>query len=228
MASKQQKGSNAWIYWMIAVVVAGAIIMVVLDNKMSGNDTNTEEAVTIDYENQPYIGDEEAPVSIIEFGDYLCPACKNFNEGAIPEIQQELIDSGQAKLYFMHFPVINNDSTKSATFAEVVYQELGNETFWEFHDELYSRQPNHDELEQTPYTDEFLQDTLTTVVDDQEKVEQVMTAYEESSDEIIASDIQLAKDLSVMSTPTMVVNGKVFKGESFEDLKQMVEEAANE
>ena len=84
----------------------------------------------IEYEGQPFLGEESAPVAIVEFGDYKCPACKAFDESLFPLIEQEFVETGQAKFYFMNYSFINNDSHRSAQFAETVYQELGNEKFW--------------------------------------------------------------------------------------------------
>lgn len=98
--------------------------------------------VEINYKDQPYLGQEGAPVQIVEFGDYKCPACKNFNENIFPQIKADLVDTGKAQFYFINYPFINIDSTRSAQFAEAIYQELGNEAFWNFHKLLYEKQPS--------------------------------------------------------------------------------------
>ncbi len=39
----------------------------------------------------------------------------------------------------MNYAFINNDSSRAAEFAETVYKELGNDTFWKFHELLYKK-----------------------------------------------------------------------------------------
>ena len=88
-----------------------------------------EKSVVIDYEGQPFLGEASAPVEIVEFGDYKCPSCKDFNDRLFPVIYQELVETGKAKFYFMNYSFIAPDSTTAAQFAETVYKELGNESF---------------------------------------------------------------------------------------------------
>ncbi|MFC0524574.1 DsbA family protein [Pontibacillus salicampi] len=229
MAATNQKSSNKWIFWMIGIIALGVVLIVVLDNQFSqGSEEEESAAADISYENQPYLGEEDAPVNIIEFGDYKCPACKNFQDAAFPQIKQEFVDTGKAKFYFINFPFINVDSDRSAKFAEVVYRELGNDIFWKFHETLYENQPPAEDEHKDIYKKDFLKETLQSVVEDESKVEQVMTAFEETSDDIISTDKEIAQSLNVSVTPTIAVNGKVFEGETFEDLKNRVEEASKE
>ena len=100
----------------------------------------SEKSVVIDYEGQPFLGEASAPVEIVEFGDYKCPSCKDFNDRLFPIIYEELVETGKAKFYFMNYSFIAADSTTAAQFAETVYKELGNEKFWAFHNLLFANQ----------------------------------------------------------------------------------------
>jgi protein-disulfide isomerase len=219
MAKTKQKSSNAWIYWMIGIVIAAVVIIVLIDRQMSDNS-----AESVSYEDQPYIGEEDAPVTMIEFYDYLCPHCHDYQEVAIPEIKQKLVDTGKAKLYLINHAFIG-DSDKAATFAEVVYQELGNDTFYKFHEHLMSEKVQEAGI----FTDEYLKDALGTVVEDDSKIEKVMSAYKDGAgEEALSTDKEIVSDLGVTSTPTLVVDGEIFEGASFEDLEKAVDEAAED
>ena len=115
---------NKKIFWLIGILAVCLIGIIVLTNV-------NEESVVIDYEGQPFLGEASAPVEIVEFGDYKCPSCKDFNDRLFPVIYQELVKTGKAKFYFMNYSFIAPDSTTAAQFAETVYKELGNETFWD-------------------------------------------------------------------------------------------------
>ncbi|MCD5322328.1 MULTISPECIES: DsbA family protein [Pontibacillus] len=219
MAKTKQKSSNAWIYWMIGIIAAAVIIIVIVDRQMDGGSGGA-----ISYEDQPFIGEEDAPVSMIEFYDYLCPHCQDYQEVAIPEIKQKLIDSGKAKLYLVNLPIIG-DSNKAARFGEAVFQELGSETFVEYHEYIMGERIQEAGI----FTDQYLEEALSSVVDDEEKVEQVVSAYQDGAGEdAVSTDRELASDLNVHQTPTIVVDGEVFEGATFEELEQAVDEAANE
>ena len=85
----------------------------------------------------PVFGSKEAPVTIIEFGDYQCPNCKKWFENTKPDIVTNYLDTGKAKLYFMDLPFLGDDSlpASSATYCA---GEQG--LYWEYHSHLYSNQ----------------------------------------------------------------------------------------
>ncbi|MFC0186980.1 DsbA family protein [Fictibacillus aquaticus] len=222
----QKKSSNGWIFLAVGIVAALAAILIFSGAFEGKKDTAEND---IDYSGQPFLGDENAPVEMIEFGDYKCPACKNFNEQLFPVIEKELIDTGKVKFYFMNYAFINVDSERSAKFAEAVYKELGSETFWKFHHKLYEEQPADHGAEKQ---DIFTEDKLTSIlagVSSESDAEKVKAAYtKDAADKAFETDKDLVSELGVKSTPTLFVDGEEFTGKSLDDLKKMVEDAAKE
>ncbi|MFB5086242.1 DsbA family protein [Psychrobacillus sp. PGGUH221] len=208
------------IFWVIGIVAVCLIAIVVLTDAK-------EKAVDINYEGQPFIGEESAPVEIVEFGDYKCPHCGEFNNSLFPIINQELVETGKAKFYFMNYSFIAADSTTSAQFAETVYKELGNEKFWEFHHLLFANQTT--ETGQTNLmTEDFLKAVLAEVANPEE-TEKVMLAFKEGKGkEAWDKDMSTADSLGVTATPTIFVGGKEFTGGTMDDLAKMVDEAASD
>jgi len=223
----ESKSSSKFIFWVIGLIAVGILALIVFGNHSKDQDKPKE--MKIDYSNQPFLGKESAPVSIIEFGDYKCPNCKNFSQGLVPIIQKELVDTGKAKFYFMNDSFINVDSERSAQFAESVFHELGNETFWKFHDLLFEKQPEDPKYEKIDvFTEKFLIDTLKEVANDQD-VEKVVQHFQSGkSKEAWDKDMKYVEKLGVTGTPTMFVNGKMFEGKNMDDLIKMVDEAAKE
>jgi protein-disulfide isomerase len=224
----KSKSSSKLVFWtvgIIAVIVLGFIFY--SNNTKPEEEAKTEDSVSIDYSNQPFLGNESAPVSIIEFVDYKCPNCMEFAKNTVPIIQKELVDTGKAKFYVMNNSFINVDSIRSAKFAESVYQELGNDMFWEFHDLLFEKQPEDPKDEKKDvFTEDFLADTLKEIASDKEVEMVVKNFRDKKSEDAWDKDMAYVKQLGVTGTPTMIVNGKMFTGQSLEDLKDMVEEAA--
>jgi protein-disulfide isomerase len=227
-SKKGSKNSSAkFVFWIVGLVAVFIIGFIFLAPHKSQNTTTQKEK--IDYTKQPYIGKSTAPVSIIEFGDYKCPNCKNFNAKVIPIIKQELVDTGEAKLYFMNDSFIYTDSTRSAKFAEAVYSVLGNQTFWKFHDSLYQKQPEDSKYEKMDvYDEKFLTDILKEVASDEDVNKAVQYFDAKKSDAAWQKDMDLVAKLNVTGTPTIFVNGKLFDGTTFDDLKKMVDQAAKE
>jgi protein-disulfide isomerase len=216
--------SSKFIFWIIGLIAVCIIGFIFLGNH-SKQESKPKE--TIDYTGQPYLGKKSAPVSIIEFGDYKCPNCKNFAENVIPVIQQQLVDTGKAKLYFLNDSFIYTDSTRAAKFAESVYQELGNKTFWKFHDLLYKKQPEDSKYEKMDvYNETFLTDTLKEIATENDITKVIDNFHAKKSDSAWKKDMDLADKLGVTGTPTLFVDGKQFEGKTLDDLTKMVDKAA--
>jgi protein-disulfide isomerase len=223
---KETNSSSKFIFWVIGLIAVGIIGLIFLNNNSDSDQAAKEE---IDYSNQPFLGEESAPVSIVEFGDYKCPNCKNFAETTVPLIVKEFVDTGKAKFYYFHYPFINVDSKRTAKFSEAVYHELGNEKFWEFHELIFKKQPEDTKYETIDvFTEDFLTETLKEMASDDEVSKVVKYFDTKDPENAWEKDEGLAEELGVTGTPTIFVNGKRFDGQTLDDLNEMVEEASKE
>jgi protein-disulfide isomerase len=222
--NKAKSSSTTFTFWVVGLVAVFILGFIFLGNHSKQQDKTT--STEIDYSNQPFLGKESAPVSIIEFGDYKCPNCKNFTKDVVPIIQKELVDTGKAKFYFMNDSFINVDSERSAKFAESVFAELGNDTFWKFHDLLYKKQPEDSKYEKMDvFTEDFLVTTLKEVTSESDANKALKNFQAKKSDKAWNKDMNYAEKLGVTGTPTIYVNGEQFNGQTIDDLKDMVEKA---
>lgn len=104
-------------------VVAVAVLIVVSQTQMSGGDTNIEGERLLQRQlagipqREMALGDPDAPVTLVEFGDLQCPACKAYAEEVLPEVIESKIRSGEARLDFRNYTIIGQDSTTAATAA---------------------------------------------------------------------------------------------------------------
>ena len=85
----------------------------------------------------PIEGSDGAPITIIEFGDYQCPKCDQWFQNEKPTITADYIDTDKAKLYFVDFPFLGEDST---TAANASYCANDQGKFLEYHSMLYNNQ----------------------------------------------------------------------------------------
>lgn len=99
---------------------------------------NSSQTVSLDViasNLSPVLGSENAPITMIEFGDYQCFYCNHFFHNTEPDIVKNYIDTGKVKMYFKDFTIIGQDSVTAANAAHCA-QEQGK--FWEYHDTLYN------------------------------------------------------------------------------------------
>ena len=85
----------------------------------------------------PVEGDEDAPITIIEFGDYQCPKCKGWFQNEKPAIINSYISKGIAKLYFLDSAWLGDDSISA---AQAAYCADDQGKFIEYHSTLYNNQ----------------------------------------------------------------------------------------
>lgn len=85
----------------------------------------------------PVEGNVDAPLTIIEFGDYQCPKCKQWFQEQKSSITSDYILTNTAKLYFVDITWLGDDSI---TAAQAAYCADDQEKFYEYHSSLYNNQ----------------------------------------------------------------------------------------
>lgn len=90
-------------------------------------------------ENDHIRGNINAPVKIVEFSDYQCPFCARHH----PTMQQVITEYGnQVAWIYKHFPLdsIHPNARPAAEASECVWEQKGNDGFWQFTDALFENQ----------------------------------------------------------------------------------------
>ncbi len=142
------------------------------------------------------IGPADAPVQIVEYSDFGCPACRDWHErgikGQLLESYGELIS-----FEFRHYPVITQQSPKAAEAAQCAGARGA---FWPYHDYLFEVAPLGALGEQN------LLAAATAVGLDEESFGQCLASgrYRES----VRQDWRAAQQAGARGTPTFVINGR--------------------
>lgn len=88
--------------------------------------------------NRPTLGEKDAPVTMIYWGDYQCHFCQKFEEETQPEINTNHIETGEVRLIFKPIAVFGKDSERAAQAAHCVWEMASKEVFWEWHTKIMS------------------------------------------------------------------------------------------
>ena len=109
----------------------------ILENQLPTKQPSIPLKISTD--NDPIIGNPDAPITIIEFSDFQCPFCARFHVETLPSIMNEYIDKGQVKLVFRDFPIQSiHPNALPASVASECANEQGK--FKEMHDKLFENQ----------------------------------------------------------------------------------------
>jgi len=92
-------------------------------------------------DDDPMIGDENAPITMIEFSDYECPFCKRYFDETFSQIVEKYVDTGKVKIVFRDLPLSFHDpmATKEAIAANCSREQGGDKKYFEYHDEIFTR-----------------------------------------------------------------------------------------
>jgi protein-disulfide isomerase len=139
-----------------ALVVVAVLIVVSSGNSGGGDSSNIVDARAVEEDlggipqKGMVLGDAGAKLTVLEFGDLQCPVCKGYAEEILPQIIENRVQSGEAKLDFRNFTIIGPQS-KPAGAAAIAAGEQGRG--WNFVELFYRNQG----IEDSGYADdEFL------------------------------------------------------------------------
>ena len=126
-------------YYLLAIpVVIGilvALVMTITNVKNEESDNNLLTAQRLISDGSPIVGDPQALITILEWGDYQCTFCYRFHESSLQTITEEYIQPGKARLVFKDFPLNGPDSILA---AEASHCAADQGRFWQYHHELYA------------------------------------------------------------------------------------------
>jgi len=170
------------------------------------------EKQDVKYDGAPILGEEDAPVTIVEFSDFQCPYCARFFEQTFPQLKENYIKTGKVKLAFRHLPLSFHQYAQKTAEASECANEQGK--FWEYHDTVFN---NQDQL-----SDTILSTWAGEIGLDVKKFDDCLESgkYKEK----VQADSNDAGSYGVSGTPSFFINGKLLVGaQPYEAFQQVID-----
>ncbi len=94
----------------------------------------------VSVDDDPVLGNKNAPLTLIEFADFECPFCKRSFDELLPELKKNYIDTGKLKFVYRDFPLsFHANAHKEAEAAECARSQGGDSIYFKFHDQIYTQ-----------------------------------------------------------------------------------------
>lgn len=166
------------------------------------------------------MGNPDAPVTVIEYASYTCPHCANFHEGNFQKLKAEYIDTG--KINFIYREVYFD---RYGLWASALARCAGPEKFFGITDLIYEGQSDWaragepaaivDGLRKIGRLAGIESETLEACLQDAQKLRTLVAWYEEN-----------AGKHGIQSTPSFVINGTTHRNMAWEEMSDLIDEAA--
>ncbi|MBI1243580.1 MAG: thioredoxin domain-containing protein [Alphaproteobacteria bacterium] len=167
------------------------------------------------------IGAEEAPITMIEYASLTCPHCANLQIETMPKLKAEYIDTGKMKLVFRDFPL-----DRIALNAAMIARCAGPERFFTFIDVFFTQQSSWIKGNTADQIMVNLRRLARTGGMNDAAIDACL-ANTEIQNAVLQQSMKGEREHKVDSTPTLVINGTVYRGEaSFEDLDKVLKPLA--
>jgi protein-disulfide isomerase len=133
------KRNNLVLFTIITVTIVSGILFyqTSIDSQSMNLDMNRKIGTVDTSLGSPMMGSTNAPITIIEFGDYQCPNCKKWFLETKPDIITNYIDTGKVNLIFVDIAFLGKDSIPA---SRATYCAEEQEQYWDYHGFLYSNQ----------------------------------------------------------------------------------------
>ena len=222
---KQQRAQSTKQFYLALLVVAiiGGLLIWRTAGKTNSRIVATNVKATPAQAEGYLMGNPNAPVQIMEFADFECPACGQFATITEPDVRKRIVETGLASYRFFDFPLTEiHKNTLAASNAAACAADQGK--FWEMHDQLYMHQPEWS-TEATSNPKKFFEryagqigldvGTWSKCYDDEPHLQRIMSNRAEG------------ERRNVRQTPTFVIGTKMIPGSlSYDMIKAYVDTAA--
>ena len=187
---------------MIPVLIGTAAGMFLAFYPESKTESSMLTASELINGGSPIIGNSDAPITILEWGDYQCTYCYKFHQSTLDTIKEDFIKTGKVRLLFKDFPLNGPDSLLAAEASHCAEDQ---KRYWQYHDELYRNWGG----ERTGWiTRESLSDFADAVNLDLDEFDKCLN--EHRYQDKVSAIHEFGKEIGIDATPSFLV----FNGEN--------------
>lgn len=191
---RPQQNNQMLIFSLIGAAVVIALIFIVISLGGTQSKFNQDFFANIpveEFEGGYIMGNPDAPVTIIEFADYLCPACQNFKPD-VDRFMEEYVATGKARWEFRILPTAGGETTQYA--GNLAYCAAAEGKHWGYITEVMFELAQTGQLQRNAAT--AFADRMGISVDTLLRCAQTAN--------YVRDDVRFANSMGANSTPTVL------------------------
>ncbi len=168
------------------------------------------------------IGDQDAPITIIEYASMSCSHCASFHNNTLPDIKKEYIDTGKVRMVFRDYPF-----NYPALLGSMMMRCISNDVKYDYMNALYQLQNtwvNKDPKISKKELYKIMQSGGMTK-------DEFNECYSNLDNEnlILEGVMAAQKDFNIKSTPSFIVNGNLVEGnKNIKEFRQIIDKILSE
>jgi protein-disulfide isomerase len=207
---------------LVVIAVIGIAAIAYLANGKGSKAVTVDPNVPAGAAQGYLFGKADAPVQIIEFGDFECPSCGQFATVTEPDIRARLIATGQVAFTYYDFPLDMHRNTWAASNSAACANDQGK--FWEMHDRLFEGQND--------WNTQATKDPVKVMKGYAKEIGLDVSTWQSCVDEAkhlgrIKGNRAEALRRNIQSTPTFIIGDKMVPGAiAYDTFKAYVDSAA--
>lgn len=195
--------------WLVYSLAGGSAPTIPINATITAADTAGWQGYVL--------GDPNASVEIIEYADFQCPGCAQFAAVQFPDVKNRLVDAGKARFIHRDFPLDQaHPQARLAAHTAACANDQG--TFWPVEEQLYARQA---EWSANPRAYKIFTDIVTGARLDVAAWKSCMDAGTHAGR--IQASLEQGTRLGVGSTPTFLIDGKLYPGMGADQMVRVVD-----
>lgn len=212
---KQRRVANR-IAWALAILTMVGIAALALRPTNEARTVPTASSIEVSLDKS--VGEENAPIVVVEYGDFQCPACQYFFQTSVKQLKEQYVQPGKVRFVFRQFAFLGDESRWAAEASECA-NEQGR--FWEYYDKLYEEQNGEN-------VGVFSKDNLKKFAVDLGLDTAVFNQCLDSGRyaEKVEQETSEGQAAGVRGTPSVFVNGQLIEGGIQYDVLQAAVDAA--
>lgn len=216
-----RNGRRAIVLIVLIIVIAAGLIYSVERRQDASREDGRPAVAASGSQNDPYIGNPQAPVTIEVWFDYQCPFCKRLEENTLPALIKDYVQSGKAKIIFKDFAFVGPDSRTASLIARAVW-DAAPDKFYAYHQAVFARQDS--ENSGWGSQEDLLSLVQTIPGLDSGLVKSLLDAKNNTYQSAIDSDLDTAKKLGLRSAPTIIIGKQILVGaQPYSSLSQLID-----